>query len=206
VNIFVVRHGETAQNRARVMQRPEDPLSELGLRQADALARRLAALGVAKILTSDYARARMTAEAVGAAAGIEPEVEELLRERNFGDLRGMPYSQLPADPFAADYHPPNGESAPTFTERVARAFARITTCAEALDGNLCVVTHGLVCRGLVEHFEVSVPVPAAWGNTALTVVEARAPWRVETIACTVHLGEGGEMSSSQVARVDGGAP
>ncbi len=44
--IFIVRHGETASNAARVVQTPETPLSDLGMAQARRLSRRLAELGV----------------------------------------------------------------------------------------------------------------------------------------------------------------
>ena len=55
--IFVIRHGETDLNAARVFQRPETPLSERGRRQAALLAIRLQPLGITRIVTSDLARA-----------------------------------------------------------------------------------------------------------------------------------------------------
>src|SRR5262249_60658827 len=69
MSILLVRHGETASNAARVLQTPDIPLSTRGLEQADRLAARLAKLGVAAIVASDYARARMTAERMRAATG-----------------------------------------------------------------------------------------------------------------------------------------
>ncbi len=51
--IFIVRHGETASNAARVVQTPETPLNERGLEQTQRLARRLAEAGIARILSSD---------------------------------------------------------------------------------------------------------------------------------------------------------
>ena len=189
MRIFVARHGQTAQNRDRVLQLPEHPLSDAGLAQARALGERLGELGVEAILTSDYARARMTAEAVRDATGATLEVVEQLRERNFGDLRGTPYAQLTRDIFAPEYRPPNGEDGPMFEARVAQAWDRIVNRVESgLRGNLCVVTHGLVCRALVDrHLSGPEAAPATWGNTCLTVVEAREPWKIETLACTAHL-------------------
>ena len=56
--ILLVRHGETALNAARVMQPADTPLSERGLAQARAVARRLAQRGrVAALLSSDLPRA-----------------------------------------------------------------------------------------------------------------------------------------------------
>ena len=51
--IFVVRHGETPGNAARVVQTPETPLSARGALQAERLARRLADAGIGHILASD---------------------------------------------------------------------------------------------------------------------------------------------------------
>ena len=52
--IFLIRHAETALNAQRIVQLPETPLSERGLRQADCIGQRLAGMGVARILSSDY--------------------------------------------------------------------------------------------------------------------------------------------------------
>src|SRR5262245_56485781 len=97
--IFVVRHGETDLNAARVIQRPTTPLSERGRRQADRLGVRLAALGITRILTSDLARAFETAHAIATHTGAPLMVDPLLRERDFGDIRGTPYDALGLDPF-----------------------------------------------------------------------------------------------------------
>jgi probable phosphoglycerate mutase len=189
VPIYLIRHGETAHNAARVFQQPETPLSERGLAQAERLAQRLAAAGIARILASDYARAVMTAERLASATSARVEREALLQERNFGALRGRPYAELGFDPFAADYAPPGGESWPVFLARVARAWQRVREAAAA-PGALAVVTHGLVCGALVRHHLTLAPGcerPAGFGNTAVTEVEAAPPWRVTRLACTAHL-------------------
>jgi probable phosphoglycerate mutase len=188
--IFVARHGETELNAARVIQMPTTPLSARGRRQADRLAERLVPLGVTRILTSDLARAVETAGAIAARTGAPIVVDPVLRERDFGDIRGTPYNELGRDPFAADYHPPNGESWTVFHARVAEAWALVARIAGDTPGNLAVVTHGLVCRALVER-HLALPAggsaPDLWGNTALTEVEPAPPWLVRTLACVAHL-------------------
>ena len=67
--IFLIRHGETEGNAARIVQRPEIPLSPRGQAQAEALARRLAKESVARIVSSDLARAVGTAERLERATG-----------------------------------------------------------------------------------------------------------------------------------------
>jgi broad specificity phosphatase PhoE len=190
MTILVVRHGETDGNAARVLQRPEVPLNERGLRQAEQLARRLHAHGFVRILCSDLLRARMTAEPLAALSGIAIEESPLLQERNFGDLRGMAYAALPEDPFGPDVAPPNGEDWPAFHARVAEAFAFIVQKRRGSDGVLVVVTHGLVCRALVErHARIpdGIVVPERFDNTSITVLHEDAPHAVSLINCTRHL-------------------
>jgi probable phosphoglycerate mutase len=196
VAIYLIRHGETEANAARVLQRPEVPLSERGLGQARRLAERLAGAGIARILSSDLARAVMTAEALRATTGLAFELDEALQERNFGDLRGTPYAALGFDPFAADYEPPGGESWERFHDRVALAWGRVVRAAAECDGHLAVVTHGLVCRAVVtRHAEHAHVLPdlarRPWANTSVTRLEGPAPWRVALLNCTVHLGDVG---------------
>ncbi len=192
--MFLVRHGETVGNAARIVQVPESPLSPRGVAQAERLARRLAAEGIARILSSDLPRAAMTARVIERVTGAPLTFDPLLHERNFGDLRGTPYAELGFDMFAPDYAPPNGESWPVFHARVDRAWAGVQALAAATDGNLAVVTHGLVCRSLVARHLALPPgatVPERWENTSLTVVEGPAPWRVRLLNCIAHLLDGG---------------
>ncbi len=192
MSIFVVRHGETTLNAARVIQLPDTPLSANGYTQASRLAERVAIAGVTGILSSDLVRAVETAMVVGSRTGVRVELEPALRERDFGDLRGTPYSQLTVDPFGADYVPPNGEDWAAFHARVLLAWGRITRFAAGTAGNLLVVTHGLVCRALVERHLALPPGEspvAPCGNTALTEIDAIPPWRVRRLNCMAHLTE-----------------
>ncbi len=190
--ILLVRHGETASNAARVVQTPDTPLSPRGARQAERLAARLASLSVSRILTSDLARALETAQRVQAASGGELALEPLLQERNFGDVRGTPYSELGVDLFAPDFAPPGGESWETFHKRVDAAWARVRAVVAATPGNLAVVTHGLVCYSLaLRHLELPGGARADQGmpNTALSLIESSPPFRVSVWGCTAHLDE-----------------
>src|SRR5262249_33551516 len=105
MTILLVRHGETDGNAARILQRPDVPLNERGLRQAERLAKRLCAHGFVSILCSDLMRARMTAAPLAAGSGIAIEESPLLQERNFGDLRGTAYAALAEDPFGPAFAP-----------------------------------------------------------------------------------------------------
>jgi probable phosphoglycerate mutase len=188
--IVIVRHGETDGNAARVLQRPDVPLNDRGLRQAEQLAQRLTPRGFVRIVCSDLVRARMTAAPLAARSGIAVEESPLLQERNFGDLRGTAYAALAEDPFGPNVAPPNGEDWPAFHARVAEAFAFIVSRRRDTDSTLVVITHGLVCRALVErHAQVPAGaiVPERFDNTSVTVLHEEAPHRVGLMNCTRHL-------------------
>ncbi len=202
MSILLVRHGETALNAARIVQHPETPLNERGISQAQRLAARLAEFPVAGIVSSDYKRAHMTAEAIAGVTGLPILIQESLRERNFGEARGVPHGDLGFDLYAPDFHPRGGESWPIFHQRVALAWAEVAARAAGIEGDLVVVSHALVCRSLVENqlslgMEQDGAVPR-WPNTALTVIENRAPWRVSVLACGAHLG--GEVADDSAAK------
>lgn len=197
MSILLVRHGETDGNAARILQRPDVPLNERGMRQADQLAVRLFADGFVHILCSDLLRARMTAAPLAARSGIAIEESPLLQERNFGDLRGTPYAALNEDPFGPDFAPPNGEDWPAFHARVAEAFAFIVESRRRRNGVLVVITHGLVCRAVVErHTRVpeGTDVPERFDNTGVTVLHQDAPHAASLINCTRHLATSLETS------------
>ena len=190
MSIILVRHGETALNRARILQPPDTPLSELGLQQAEAVARRLLSLRPAGLISSDLPRAMRTAEAIARASGLPLESTALLQERNFGDLRGRAYDGLGFDPLTMALAPPGGESASAFELRVARAFAMLVERRNTMTGPLVVVTHGLVIRAMLLGSAISAAAlldgePMA--NTALTILAAHPPHRVELLNSTLHL-------------------
>jgi probable phosphoglycerate mutase len=186
MTILLVRHGETDGNALRIMQRPDVPLNQRGIRQAALLGERLLAHGFAYVLCSDLLRARMTAEPLR-RAGVPIEDTPLLAERNFGDLRGTPYDQLAEDPYAPNYVPPNGESIPVFLRRVADAFALIAERRRGLAGPLVVVTHGLVCRAIIEyHTQLASPLER-YDNTGVTEIAPEPPYAVRYVNAIEHL-------------------
>ncbi len=193
--IYLIRHGETAGNAERVVQKPDISLSPKGVDQARRLARRLAGEGIAQILSSDLERAAMTAEAVRETTQAPICYDALLHERNFGDVRGTPYAELDFDLCAPDYQPPGGESWERFEARMDEAWVLIQRAAEQCQENLAVITHGLVCRSVVAR-RTRLPGGVdrdlsglAWRNTSVTILDGPAPWRVRLLNCSAHLDE-----------------
>lgn len=194
MQIFLIRHGETASNAAHIVQTPDTPLNERGIAQVERLAERLADAGITRILTSDLSRAHMTAERLQANTGAVLDLAPLLQERNFGDLRGHSYADLGIDIMDPQYTPPGGESWDVFHTRVESAWQRVQRAiAQAIrgnEGNLAVVTHGLVCHGLaLRHLSLpaGAETPRRWDNASLTTIDGAPPWCVHLLNCCAHL-------------------
>lgn len=188
--ILLIRHGETALNVARIVQHPGTPLSARGVEQARRLGARLAALEIGGVLSSDFLRSRMTAHAVAAATGARITETEALRERSMGELEGRRHADLGLDFHAPEFAPPGGEGPGAFASRVADAWGQVVEAERACDGDLAVVTHGLVCHALARAGALgarALEAPPVWANTSLTVVEGGPPWSATTLACVAHL-------------------
>lgn len=190
MTIILVRHGETPLNVTRMLQPADTPLSANGMAQAQAVARRLAGMQLAGIVSSDLPRAQSTADAIAASSGLTPTTTALLHERNFGNLRGQPYDTLGFNPLTMTEAPPGGESVDAFFARVAQAFEHIVALRARLGGNLAVVTHGLVIRALIAN-HVQLPtggdMPLRVGNTSVSIIGALPPHAVTLLDCTRHL-------------------
>jgi len=190
--ILLVRHGETPFNAARVVQPPDTPLSERGLAQAACVARRIAGMGAAHVLASDLERAHRTADAIARATGASLELSPLLQERNFGELRGRPYTELSPDAFSPAYAPPGGESGADVDARAVLAFRLIVERLERVHGNLVVVSHGLFVAALLRghmHIPEGMAMPDHFANASLTAIERAAPYRVQSLNDVAHLAD-----------------
>jgi broad specificity phosphatase PhoE len=154
MTIFLVRHGETEWNRARRYQGWRDsPLTPLGVAQAEAIGRRLAALpeaATAAIVASPIGRARHTAEIIAECLGrSEPlQLDDRLREISLGSWDGLDRREVRSrfgaefEDFEWYFQTPDGETYDGFSGRIA------AWLAEPRDGPLIVVAHGVVTRVL----------------------------------------------------------
>lgn len=150
-----MRHGETDDNATgRFQGRADTRLNHRGRAQSRALARALAHEGLLALYSSPLARARETAQIVGARLGLEPVYDDRLMEADTGQWQG----RLCADVIAED---PGGVAAwraaePAFRfpggESVAEQAARVAaSLADVAAGPLpaLVVTHGGAIRAVV---------------------------------------------------------
>lgn len=150
--LVLVRHGETPHTADRRFSGPggDDPgLNETGWEQARraAEALRLDDAEYAAIVTSPMRRTRDTASAIASALGLEPVVEDDVREMAFGSWDGYTLDevaerwpdQLDAWLASFDHPPPGGESVTQVQQRVEGALRR--TVATYAGRTVVVVSH-----------------------------------------------------------------
>ncbi len=131
--ILAIRHGETAWNvDTRLQGHLDIPLNEVGLRQAQHLARALAVRdAIDAIYASDLSRARDTALAIAQAVGHTVTTHAGLRERHFGAFQGRTFAEIETELPDHAWHwrkrtpewvpPGGGESLLMLQERIVRA-------------------------------------------------------------------------------------
>lgn len=190
--IILVRHGETNENHAQIVQHADVELSERGHVQAKMLAKRLQDFNIQHVFCSDLLRTRQTSAHYLEVSEVAISYTPWLRERNFGDLRGKPYSEIGYDFTETETSPKNGENKAVFAFRVEQAWKNIQTRARFCSGDLLVVSHGLVCKTLVANHLVlgnGIELPKRWENTSVTVFENISPFEVSILNDASHLHE-----------------
>lgn len=96
MKIYLIRHGETASNKAkRIMgQRINEPLNEEGLKQAQELTNKMKEYDYDLIFSSPQKRAMQTAEAINKNGMIPILQRDELKERDFGTLSGKSWEEM----------------------------------------------------------------------------------------------------------------
>ena len=134
MSLWLVRHGETEWSRAgRHTGRTDLPLTAQGEAQARSLAPRLSR-SWELVLASPLQRARRTAE----LAGLQPVVDDDLREWDYGDAEGLTTKELSAEHRWRVWDATDlGETLEQVAERARRVLDRVPA-----DGDSLLVGHG----------------------------------------------------------------
>jgi alpha-ribazole phosphatase len=157
--LLFVRHARIAPRYAgRYVGRTDVPLEPHGLKQAEQLVALLRSRKPERCYCSPLVRARQTADVICDSIGLPVEVDEDLREIDFGRWEGRTFEEIAALDSAAvgrwaalsdDFAFPGGESVGGFFTRVGRAADRLAADPTRV---ALVVTHGGVIRGSLCHF------------------------------------------------------
>ena len=157
--LLLVRHAEIApQYAGRYVGSTDVPAEPHGLQQVRRLARLVGSRKPGRCFCSPLLRARETAEVICESTGLRAEIDNDLREVDFGQWEGKTFDEIAAeDPetvdrwaaFSDDFAFPGGESIGGFLTRICRAAQRL---AEDTTDVVLAVTHAGVIRGMICHF------------------------------------------------------
>lgn len=201
--IIAIRHGETPWNvDGRLQGHLDIPLNDIGLWQAQQVAKALADESIAAIYSSDLQRAYATAQAIAQLNAAPLTADAQLRERSFGSFEGQTFKQIEAsqpevaqlwrtrDPHFAMGG--GGESLLALRARIAQAVDRIALAHP--DEQIVLVAHGGVLDILYRlATRQDLQAPRSWelGNASIN----RLLWTPEGLtlvgwADTAHLNQG----------------
>jgi len=158
-NLYLIRHGQTATNRAQIIQGwDSEPLNARGRRQAELTGARLAEANVGALYSSPLDRARETAEIIGRAIDLHPIVIGGLREMDTGNASGLHGAQFmlryPRLWWAwlrddARLTFPNGDTLAEFYRRAADAIEQLVLRHRGQ--TIAAVSHGGTISGYLSH-------------------------------------------------------
>jgi len=157
LTLHLVRHGNTAQSSEGVFCGDLDPpLTERGRMEATRLARAMEPLDLTALYCSPKQRARETADPISRACGLQPVVDDGLREIAYGAWEGRKESEIAktdAEAFSAwqgdpaFVSPPGGESAFAIAARALPVLVRARS--EHPGGRVLLVSHKATIRVIV---------------------------------------------------------
>jgi probable phosphoglycerate mutase len=170
--IYLIRHGETEWNaEGRFQGKLDSALTDTGVRQAEAIGRRLARLDIPfdAFVSSPLGRTRQTAAIIAGSANLPAaQCDDRLAEVSLGSWDGLTHIDIDAQwpglldgstPFDWFFLSPDGE-------RYDAAFLRAECWLREQQGVTVAVSHGLVGRiirgaysGLSKAEALSLPLP-----------------------------------------------
>lgn len=197
--ILFIRHGETVFNiEGKIQGNLDSPLTEIGQRQARAVAHRLRHTPPAHIYTSDLGRALATAQLIAQAIHCPLATDERLRERNMGIFQGLTFDEIARrypdesgrlKTATVDYIPTGGESADQTRQR---AWTALNEFADRHPGQeIAVISHGAVIAAVIRHI-LGMPYEVRRSfkifNAGINVLTRKNNhWAVETLGDICHL-------------------
>jgi broad specificity phosphatase PhoE len=172
-SIIIVRHGRTEFNATgRLQGRTDNPLDEVGLAQAEAVAAYLQPelMPDALFVCSPLLRARQTATAIVDRVGSSFDIDERWIELDYGSYEGLRQAEVPANVWRewrsdSDFAAPQGESLNQVQERVAQACDDLV---QRLDGRTAVVVSHVTPIKSAVAWALGVDVSVGWKTQLVT--------------------------------------
>lgn len=197
--LLLIRHGETYWNKEGKLQGVgNSPLTDLGIRQAEAASEVLTDEQFDAVYSSPSVRARETAEIVTRGIDCTIIYDEELMEWNLGVFEGLTITEI-QNRFAEDYTRfisrdpeyiiPKGESSRQRYERTVNCFQRIA--GNHPGERLLVITHRGVLDAVIRRImfvDLECVISYSQFNCGLNTIEIDGDtWRLQTWGDARHL-------------------
>jgi broad specificity phosphatase PhoE len=202
MHLYMIRHGQTAASRENLFSGSIDPpLTDVGQEMAEQFAAAYAHKTWAAFYCSPMLRTRQTVAPLSRLVGLEPTIEDGLKEIHYGEWEGMNQDEVKerwpeafaywaADP--ASRGAPGGETAFHVAARAMTVVERIRS--KHTQGNVLIVSHKATLRIIacallgvdVRRYRDRVAQPVA----AVTMFEMKKTGPLLQLACDrSHLSE-----------------
>ena len=197
MDLIIVRHGRP--ERVEDLQHAADPgLTDIGLRQADAVAHFLLGEQVDHVVSSPMLRARQTAQPLADALGMDPQIVDDLREIDHEATEYIPTEELKAqggEAWQAVIDNPEllhgGADIEAFADTVTAAFEQVI--ADNGGRTVAVFCHGMVTmqflRRILGYDDIHALRVDYCGISRVQASTTRPVRPIRSVNETAHLGE-----------------
>lgn len=156
---YLIRHGTTEQNEQSLFQgKTDNPLSRLGLKQAQLTSKYLLTKNIGKIYSSPLKRSLKTAQPLKNSLNLKIETIQTLSEIDCGDWENQSVDKvrLSSDLFnqwltKGKVKAPNGESIEDLITRVSSFLNNLIKESQNYNKNIAVFAHGAINRAIICH-------------------------------------------------------
>lgn len=190
MKLYLVRHGETAWNKAgRVQGHSDIPLNENGIYLAEQTAKGLRNTSFDRAYTSPLTRARETAEIILKGRNVPIYEEPSILEMGFGIAEGLCCRGEKQDPGSDEFNkfftdpvhyviPEGGESISQLLERVKNFLKALCEDQELLNKSILITSHGAALTAMLNLIKGKKKIAEFWEdgvprNCAVTEVEVK---------------------------------
>jgi len=208
MKLYLVRHGETDANKQRYVPGKSEELNDAGMSQAQVLVQRFSDITIDSIVTSDYIRAKQTAQPIADSKSITIETSP-----DFGEffepssLSNLAYSDAKVVSYRTqrdgmhdtnpDWKFEDGETFADFAVRIERSKTLLENRDEK---SLLVISHAFFIKAFVTALIRQTYTPSSdWlqammmtktTNTGISVFTVEGDkWKIETINDELHFAE-----------------
>ena len=189
MRVYLIRHGETEQNRKKCLQGQTDiPLNQNGIWLAEQTGKALAHIDFDCVFSSPLTRALETAKKMIGSKKIPIIKDERIQEISFGEYEGLCYGKqgynIPDPDFLNFFRdperyntPPKGENFADVIARTGKFWKELVQDRNREKQNILISTHGCALNAILANIRPT-KLQEFWGegvhaNCAVTIVEVK---------------------------------